>query len=114
MSTLNPDQIIAPAAITPAAATQYYVVPANTVTTIRRITFCNVTATAATFTVYYVPNLGAFGITNMVINEERLGPKKSVSPPELEGLVLEAGDTIWIATGTDAAITVVGAGTEIA
>ena len=113
MSALNPEQIIAPSVLTNGSLS-YYTVPANTVTVVRRLTFCNTTADAHTFTVYYTPSAGVVDATTMLINAERLGPTRTVSPPELEGLVLEAGDKIWMKADANTAITVMGAATEIA
>lgn len=113
MTTFTAVQIIAPATLTTGILT-YYTAPTETQTLIRRITFCNVTATAATFTVHLVPSGGSADTTNLLINAERLGPTKTVAPPELEGMVLETGDTIQMKAGTGSAITVAGAGTEIA
>ena len=113
MSSLNPEQIIAPTVLT-TGAVALYTVPVNTVTVVRRLTFCNTTAAAHTFTVYYTPSAGVVDATTMLINAERLGPTRTVSPPELEGLVLEAGDQIWIKADANSAITVMGAATEIA
>jgi hypothetical protein len=109
MATLNPEQIIAPQDLT-ASNASYYTVPALTVTSVRRITFTNTSTATVAFSVNYAPG-GAAATTNLVIFEEPLGPKKSVSPPELEGIVLEAGDEIWIKATT--AVNVVGSGTEI-
>ena len=113
MATLNPQQAIAPTQLT-ATSVSLYTVPSSTVTVTRRFTFANTDTTAYNFTVHIAPS-GVGAVTStLFINEERLGPKKTVSPPELEGLVLEAGDEIWIKADTTLKINVIGSVTEIA
>ena len=112
MASLNPQQIIYSQELTTSDAT-YYTVPSLTVTVVRRILFCNTTTSAVTFTVHYVTNGGAVGDDTMVIYEERLGPKKTVAPPELEGIVLEASDFISMKASANNSVTVVASGTEV-
>ena len=112
MATLNPQQIIAPQHVANATTT-YYTVGANSITVVRRITLSNVTAGAITVDFYYVPVSGAAGISNQFLKSYSIAANTSVAPAVLEGIVLEAGDTIQISASAANSITVIGSGTEV-
>ena len=112
MATLNVQQIIQPQELPNAVAIQY-TTPTATVTAIRRITLFNSSGTAKTFTVHLVPNGEAVGNDNMFYKTVSLDTLATTTLTELEGHVLEAGDTIQMFASAATSITVIGAGTEV-
>lgn len=61
-------------------------------------------ATAYTLTVYRVASGGSAGTTNIIINARSIAPSGSDLLPELNGMVLNAGDTIQALASTTAKI----------
>lgn len=58
------------------------------------------TSTAYTFTVYRVPSGGSASSANIIINARSVAPGSSDLCPELNGMVLAAGDTIQALAST--------------
>lgn len=112
MTQLAPKQLISTQYIAN-TTTLYYTVPTATVTVVRRISMSNVTSAAETVTIYYVPSGDTPGASNKVLGDYQIDANSSVAPIVLEGIVLEAGDTIRMSASAANAIVVIGAGTEI-
>lgn len=60
------------------------------------------TATAYTLTVYRVASGGSAGTTNILVNARPIAPGATDLLPELNGMVLAAGDTIQALASTTA------------
>jgi len=112
LAILNIQQIIQPQELPNAVATQYET-PASTVTAIRRIALFNSSGSDATFTVHIVPNASTVGNDNMFYKTVTLATLATTTLPELEGQILEAGDTIQMFASAANAITVIGSATEV-
>lgn len=74
-------------------------------TVVTRARFTNSdTATAYTFTVHRFASGGSAGATNIIINARSIAPGGSDMAPELNGMVLSAGDVIQALASTTAKI----------
>lgn len=100
--TIQTKVLCASTQLTGSAAT-YITGAASQKTTITRARITNSdTATAYTFTVYRVASGGSAGSTNLLINARSVAPGGSDLCPELNGMVLDAGDTIQALASTTA------------
>lgn len=70
-------------------------------TVITKARFANLeAATAYTFTVYRVPSGGSPATSNIIINARSIAPSCTDLAPELNGMTLNAGDTIQALAST--------------
>ena len=100
--TVRPVVLCPETQITGSAVT-YITGAASQMTTITRARMTNSdTATAYTFTVYRVASGGSAGSTNILINARSIAPGGSDLCPELNGMTLNAGDTIQALASTTA------------
>lgn len=108
----TPKRLVNGTTLTTANVVQY-TAPANTRTIIRRATFVNSSAQAATVTVYLVPSGGTVSVGNQIIRNRALGAGEAWSAPDLEGHVIEAGGSIQASASAASAISLVASGVEI-
>ena len=77
-----------------AAATTLYTVPVGTSAKVLKCTVCNDTTVAMTFKAYKVPSGQVTGDEYLILNDESVGSKESKIVSEVEGQILDAGDSI--------------------
>ena len=77
-----------------AANTVLYTCPALTAARVLKCTVTNDTTTAATICFNKIPNGGAVGVTNLILNLKSIGNCETYECPEVVGQVLDAGDII--------------------
>lgn len=96
-----------------ASAATYYTAPSNTRTVLKKVTVCNSTAGAVTFTAYKVPSGGTAGVTNIVTSAKSIAAGATYEAFELENHVLMPGDTLQAFAGSAASLTMAVSGIEI-
>lgn len=110
--SVTPKRLAVPAQLTATAAT-YYTVPANTRTTIKKLTFSNSTSGARLVTVYLVPSGGTAGVTNILCITKTVGAYDTWDCDKASGHTLEAGSTIQCLCDAATAITIHASGIEV-
>ena len=95
----------------PAVTGAGYTATARTV--IHKMTFTNKEATAATVTIYLVPSGSSASNAYAVANQHSIASEETWSCPDVEGHVLDTGDTIEYFCNTPTAVAVVCSGVEI-
>jgi len=109
--------MITPVRITAAqigtSASAIYTCPSGTRAIVKRIVLANDTTTVIKPNLYLVPSGGSAGVTNIILNQKKLGSNESYSCPEFEGLVLQEGDSIQGTATTAAQVTIQGGLIEI-
>lgn len=108
----TPKRLVSGSTLTTGLVT-YYTAPTNTRAIIRRATFANSSALAATVTVHLVPSGGSASVANQIVRARALGAGEVWSAPDLEGHVLEAGGTLQASASAASAISLVASGVEI-
>jgi len=109
----NPVQIIAPQTITD-TLTGYYTSPAKKRTLISKLTFSNASTTAESVSVHLVPSGGTADASNKVISDRTVNNGEAAAIYQLEGQVMEPGDSLHFASDTTGSvIVVVASGVEI-
>lgn len=106
MSTIT-KKAFAPAQLTGTAAT-YYTCPANTRSSVKKLTVHNNDTANRAVTVYLVPSAGTAGVTNIATIAQTLAPNESRDLYEIEGHSIAAGDTIQAFADTAAKVTIHG------
>jgi hypothetical protein len=96
------------------AAGTLYTVPASTTTKLTEIIMVNDTTTAVKATLYLVPNGGAAGVTNLLINAMTIPVDGSPLVLEFGELYLETGATIQALASVADQVTVHLSGVELA
>lgn len=94
------------------AQTTQYTAPAGTRTILDKFTGTNTTAAVANLSINLVPNGGAAGVGNLIVQTKTLQPGECYTFPEIVGHVLNPGDAISTLAGTAAAITIRASGRE--
>ena len=112
MSSLNPARIIATTELT-ATAVALYTVAVSTQCVIRTIALANHSVASQTTTVYFVPSGGTADDTTTVIKEIAVPAKTTIVLDGLKGLLLIAGESIYMEASNANDITVTASGTEI-
>lgn len=108
-----PKQVIAPQTITD-TLTSYYTSPAKKRTLISKITFSNPGAASEAVDIHLVPQGGTANADNQVMPGRTVNNGEAISLYQLEGQVMEAGDSLHIASDTaSSAVVVVASGVEI-
>lgn len=91
-------------------AVTYITGVAGSQTIIKRVVFSNVTATAATITVWRVPTGGTAGATNQIISVQSVAANSTYLAPELANMVLNGGDVIQALASVAATVDIFGSG----
>jgi hypothetical protein len=78
----------------PAAATTLYTTPAGTTAKVIKCTVCNDTTVAMTFKAYKIPTGESVGDAYLILNDQTVGSKESLVLSEVEGQILDTGDSI--------------------
>jgi len=109
----NPVQIIAPQTITDTLA-GYYTSPAKKKTLISKLTFSNASTASEDVDVHLVPDGGTADASNKVISARTVSNGEAAAIYQLEGQVMQPGDSLHIASDTTgSSIVVVASGVEI-
>jgi len=95
------------------AETTQYTTPSGTRTIIDKLTGTNTSAAPVTLTVKLVPNAGAAGAPNTIVNVKTIQPNETYTFPEVVGHVLAAGDMISTLASAATAITIRASGREV-
>lgn len=101
--SLNPAPIIQNQQL-PAALTSLYTCPAARAVLIKHAAFCNTTGGAVTVTVEVVPNGGSSGNPAMLMDAVSVAAGATYVSPELDGVVLQTGDSIYAMASAGASI----------
>lgn len=109
---VTPKRLATPAQLT-TSAFSYYLVPGNTRTTIKKLTFSNSTSAARLVTVYLVPSGGTAGVTNMLCITKTVGAYDTWDCDKASGHTLEAGSTLQCLADAATAITIHASGIEV-
>jgi hypothetical protein len=109
---VTPKQIIEGTSLTAAIAT-YYTAPVNTTTIIRRASFTNYSGEAQSINVWLVPNGGTATNNNIVLQDQALAIGQTLSASDIEGQILEPGDSLQAQAGITASVNIMASGTEI-
>lgn len=109
----NPVQIIAPQTITDTLA-GYYTSPAKKRTLISKLTFSNAGIGAESVDIHLVPDGGTAGSGNKVVSARTVNNNETIAIYQLEGQVMQPGDSLHIVSDTIASsVVVVASGVEI-
>lgn len=103
-------QLFAPTQI-PNAVTKVYQSAGST--RIDKFTVCNPSGSAATVSIFLVPEGGTTGDATTITKDHSLASKSTWNSPDPVGLVMNKGDTLYVSSDTDNALTVVAAGLTI-
>lgn len=77
-----------------AVATTLYTAPTGTIAKVLKCTVCNDAAGAMTFKAYKVPSGESVGDAYYIINDQSVAGAESQIISEVEGQILDAGDSI--------------------
>lgn len=95
------------------SASIYYTTPAGKTTVIKKISFTNITTNIVKVTLHKVVSGAPAGSINILANEKPLDANETWSCPDIEGKVLEAGDSIQAKADAINSVNIDGAGTEV-
>lgn len=108
--TISPATIWGPTVLTGSAARLGSVVPANGLQIIKRAVFTNTDNVVVAITVYVVRS-GSSAITgDIIIDAYPLSAGQAYVSPELSGMVLNPGDSIWALASIAAQVNTVASG----
>lgn len=88
----------------PAALTSLYTCPSARTVLIKHAVFCNTTGGAVTVTVEIVPNGGSSGNAAMLMDAISVAAGASYVSTELDGVVLQTGDSLYANASAAASI----------
>lgn len=108
---VTPKKLFDPQMLTGSAAT-YYTVPANTKTLIKKLTLTNTDSVARTITLHLVPTGGSASATNMILDARGVATLDTLEAFEVEGQLLNAGDTIQALASTTSVVNIQASGVE--
>lgn len=107
----NPRTITA--ALVAATVATYYLQAANSKGVVKKLTFCNTTAGALTFTVHLVPSGGTASATNMIGSVQPIAANETIDFFQAQGQTLQAGATIQALASAATSISITGSVLEI-
>lgn len=108
----KPVQIIAPQALSNAIAV-LYTSPNNKKTIVNKLTVANTGAVAVTADIHVVPAGGSPDDTNKLIPAKVIDGNTSFAAYQLEGQILNAGDSVQAVASVDAVANVMASGVEV-
>lgn len=88
----------------PATLALIYTCPSARAVLIKHAVFCNTSGGAVTVTVEIVPSGGSSGNAAMVMDAVSVGSKATYVSPEMDGVVLQTGDSIYASASAGSAI----------
>lgn len=103
MASVVPQNLVPTVALTTGAVAYIAGAPSSK-TIVQKATLSNVTAGAVTFTMYRVPSGGSAGAGNTIVQTKGLAAGEVYIANELNGLVLDPGDTIQALASAGASI----------
>lgn len=96
------------------SAVNYYTVPANTRTTIRKLTFSNVTSGAATIKIYLIPSGGTVGNSTTLTPTLTILANSVYEALEAEGHTLEINESLQALCSANSSVVINCSGLEVA
>lgn len=109
----KPRQLTEPTLLT-ASAASYYQAPSNKRVMITKVTVSNTdTANARTFDIHVVPSGDTATSTNKLVTEKVLDEKESISAYQVEGQILNPGDSIHAKASVASVVSLMISGVEI-
>jgi len=111
MSTIT-EKKLGQGQIASGSRTTLYTVPASTDAIVKTIIITNTTATAATISIWHVPNGGSYGDTNAIVKTLNI-PANDFTQINTYLIMDTTGDTLQAEAGTASAITMSVYGAEL-